>query len=100
MNCEQLVTHAREAKRSLTAAAGRIPSCVAIWRKSDRSWDAFFEPLRMSWWRDCRGWPIAVIILDSLAAVCLASPWRTLSFAKRDGRMEMRRTRGRHSRIG
>jgi hypothetical protein len=35
VNCEQLVIHAREAKRSLTAAAGRIPSCVAFWRKCD-----------------------------------------------------------------
>jgi hypothetical protein len=35
VNREQPVTHAREAKRSLTAAAGRIPSCVAIWRKDD-----------------------------------------------------------------
>jgi hypothetical protein len=26
---------AREAKRSLTAAAGEFPSCVAIWRKDD-----------------------------------------------------------------
>ena len=25
-----------EAKRSLTARVGRIPSCVAIWRKSDK----------------------------------------------------------------
>jgi hypothetical protein len=36
---------AREAKRSLTAAAGEFPSCVAIWRKGDKSF-----------W--CRGGPV------------------------------------------
>ena len=47
MNCEQPVTHAREAKRSLTAAAGRIPSCVEIWRERDTAPSVALIALRL-----------------------------------------------------
>jgi hypothetical protein len=46
----------------------------------------------MTRWRDRRGKPIDVIILDSLAPMCLASQWRrALFFAKRDARVDAER---------